>query len=383
MQLSSISFAYPAVDGATRAGLVGRLRRVEPAAGAFVLSTCLRLEVAVPGGPADLDRAVTAVFGEPPPTGLGEIRSGQAAAHHLFRVAAGLESPILGEHEILSQFRKQVLAAEQAGVIGGLFAKLLERAVAVGRQARELLPGSPHDSLAAVAAQAVGASPAVAVLGSGTMARAVVHGLLGLPAPPAVTVVARRPEKVSEPGVEVWPFERAPEALRTFPAVVAATSAKRTLVADDELAELLAGRRERLALVDMAMPPDFAPPPGAAVDYLDIDTLARMAARRPRTDNADALVAAAATDAYRRLSDHQALGPVIAELMRTADEVVDRTVDRYASRLKDEADRAVLRQTAHTVARTLLATPLSYLQSPDRPPAAVDTLAEAFGLEDA
>ncbi len=381
MQLSSISFAYPEVGGTARADLARRLRRV-PLPGTFVLATCLRLEIAVAGGPDALDQAIAAAFDPAPEAGSGQVRSGQAAAHHLFRVAAGLESPILGEHEILTQFRQTVLAAEEAGAIDGLFAKLLETAVSVGRSARELLPGSPHDSLAAVAAQAVGTATRVAVFGSGTIAHSVVHGLLGLPAPPDVTIVARRPDKVAIPGVDVWSFDRAQEALAGFPAVVSATSAKRRLVPEHELTGLLAARDTPLTLVDMAMPPDFAPPPGSPIDYLDIDVLARMASRRVRSDKADALVAAAAADAYRRVSDHHALGPVIGELMRTADGIVGETVERFAAKLKDEADRAVLRQTAHTVARKLLADPVAYLQSPDRRPEAVDTIAEAFGLED-
>ncbi|NIQ59508.1 MAG: hypothetical protein GWN85_40425, partial [Gemmatimonadetes bacterium] len=93
-------------------------------------------------------------------------------------------------------------------------------AVSAGRQARELLPDSPHASLAAVAAQVVGGLPEVAVFGSGIMGQSVVRGLLALPAPPEIVVVARTPERVTIDGVAVWPFERTVEALETFPAIV-------------------------------------------------------------------------------------------------------------------------------------------------------------------
>jgi glutamyl-tRNA reductase len=210
----------------------------------------------------------------------------------------------------------------------------------------------------------------------------VVAGLRGLPAPPEIVVVARTPEKVTIDGGEVWPFIRAAEALATFPAVVSATSAKRRLVPDEDLAGLLGERSAPLTLVDMAMPPDFTPPAGSQIRYVDIDMLARMADRRPRRGDADAMVAAAAADAYRRVTYHQALGPVMEGLVRSADTIVDRAVDRFGGRLADEEDRAVLRQTAHTVARTLLAGPIAYLQSTDRPAEAVDAIAEAFGLQD-
>ena len=72
----------------------------------------------------------------------------------------------------------------------------------------------------------------------------------------------------------------------------------------------------------------------------------------------------------------------LRSLMTLADDLVDLTVDRFAGRLADESDRAVLRQTAHTVARKLLAGPVSYLKHPDRAPEAVDVIAGAFGVDD-
>jgi len=340
------------------------------------------MEITVAGDEPDLERSLSAVLGELRESARPDVRVGGSAVIHLFRVAAGLESPILGEKEILTQFRQALIRAEQEDRVGGLFAGLLETAVATGRRARELLPDSPHDSLAAVAAQVVGSADRVAVLGSGLMATAAVHGLLGLPSPPSVTVVARNPDKVAIEGVEVWPFDRAAEALSAFPAVVSATSAKHLLVDDDAMAAAVLRRTLPLTLVDMAMPPDFESPHGAAVDYLGIDDLARMADRRPRREDADAFVQAAAADAHRQFVNHHRVGPVIGELMRTADAVVDRTVDRFAGRLGGGDDRAVLQQVAHTVARTLLAGPVAYLKKADRAPEVVDAIADAFDLDD-
>lgn len=382
MQLNSLTFAYPDVDGTTRAELARRLSQHGEAAGTFVLSTCLRIEVAVPGDEETLRQATKGVLGEDAPVERGKFRSGGDAVRHLFRVAAGLESPIVGEPEILTQFRQAVIALEESGTVEGLFGKLLETAVSIGRQAREQLPDSPHGSMAAVAAQVVGAAEEVAVFGWGSMARAVTESLAGLPAPPQITVVARNPDKVSVENVDVWSFARAAEALSKFPAVVSATSAKGVLVSDNELAGTLSRRRSPLTLVDMAMPPDFTFDGGSPVRYVDIDDLARMVARRPRQDDADALVAAAAEDAHRRFAHHHALGPVVGALIRNADEVVAHTVDRFAGRLETPGDREILQQTAHTVARTLIAAPVSYLQSANRPDEAVNTIAEAFRLED-
>lgn len=380
--ISSATFAYPAVDSATRARLAEELRRPNDDGSTFVLNTCLRTEVVVAGDTEDLQRALGELFGESGDTGIAKIRHDADAVEHLYRVASGLESPIRGEAEILTQFRQTLAKAIESGSVIGIFGKLLETAVSVGRQAREIIGDSPHDSMAAVAAQIVGNANRVAVLGSGAMATAVVRALQGLPAPPEITVCARNPERVRTENVDVWPFDRAIEALEDFPAVISATSAKRRLVEAGEMSAVITRRTAPLTLIDMAMPPDFSVESSATLTYLDIDDLARMAERRPRNDDADALVRQAAKDAHHVFVDHHQVGPVIGGLTRQADDVVESVVARFGSRLGSDADRAVLRQTAHTVARTLLAGPIAYLKQPDRAQEAVDVVADAFGVDE-
>jgi glutamyl-tRNA reductase len=382
VELSSASFAYPHLDGAVRAELARRLISGAQLDEGFVLSTCLRVEIIVPGDADHLSQALDSLFGDLDEASAPQVRHGERAVTQLYRIAAGLESPILGEQEILTQFRQALIEAEEAGRVDGVFARLLESAVGAGRQARELLPGSPHNSMAAVAAQALGTADRVAVLGSGIMATAVVQGLLQLPAPPQVTVVARNPEKVADSEeVEILDFESALPVLSEFPAVVSATSAKHRLIDDERMARVVSNRQEPLLLVDMAMPPDFDPPNEGNVTYINIDDLARMADRRSRSDEADALVEVAAAEAFRQYRDHHEIGPLIGAMMKSADEVVDGIVERFSGRLGDEADEAVLRQTAHTVARTLLAGPVSYLKGEDRSPQAIDVIADAFGVD--
>jgi len=383
LEFSSASFAYPQHDGGVRAELASRLLPSPTLENGFVLSTCLRVEMAVPGDEGALVKAIRDLFGDLGEEAAPQIRRGERAVAHLFRIAAGLESPILGEHEILTQFRQSLIEAEESGQVQGVFARVLETAVATGRQARELLPNSPHNSMAAVAAQTVGAADRVAVLGSGVMASAVVDGLMQLPAPPRITVLARNPEKVVDrPEIEVISLERAADVISGFPAVVSATSAKHRLIDDSTIASAVATRTEPLLIIDMAMPPDFHIPDGNGITYIDIDYLARLADRRSRSDEADAMVASAAAEAYRKYRDHHEVGPVIGNLMKSADEIVDAAVRRFSGRLSDDADVEVVRQTAHTVARTLLAGPVNYLKGEDRVPEAIDIIADAFGVED-
>lgn len=384
MDLSAASFSYPQHDSPIRAEIARRVLAGDPVERGFVLSTCLRVELVVSGPESRLRDTLTSLLGDAPIDVAPIVRSGQPAVTHLYRIAAGLESPILGEQEILTQFRQSLLVAESSGQVGGLLARLLESAVSVGRQARELLPPSPHNSMAAVAAQAVGGADRVAVLGSGIMATAVVEGLMLLPAPPLVTVVARNPEKVAnQPGVEVVTFEHARRVIDEFPAVISATSAKHRLIDDQSLANAVARRTAPLLLIDLAMPPDFRPAHDDAISYLAIDDLARMADRRSRSDQADAFVESAAADAYRQYREHHEVGPLIGGLMTSADAIVDDAVRRFSGRLGDPSDEAVLRQSAHTVARTLLAGPVSYLRKEEKRSEALEVIAEAFGVTDA
>lgn len=382
MPISLASFAYPMVEGTARAELARRARPSACPAGTFLLSTCLRVEVAVIGDRPRLDEALERIFPATPEVAMGKVRSDLEAVTHLFRVAAGLESPILGEREILTQFRQALRDSEEQDLVDGTFDRLLEGAVAAGRQARELLPASPHDSLASVAAQIVGGLDHVAVVGSGLMATAAANALLSLAAPPSVTVLARRPERVTIEGVAVWPIERIAEALDEFPAVISATSAKHSLSGDPAVAASLTARTRPITLVDMAMPPDFPPLLNDGLEYYSIDDLARMADRRPRSQEADELVEALAIQAHHRLASHDQVGPVIGGLMGFADQVVEETVERFAGRLRHPDDRGVLHQVAHTVARTLLARPVEYLNQTRAPGETTETIAKAFGVED-
>lgn len=378
MRLATASFAYPDVDNPARAALAARLLDAEIPDGVFVLSTCLRVEVAVEATREKLEEVVSAIFGDAAEQAV--IRVGESAIVHLYRVAAGLESPIVGERDVLTQFRSAVNHAEHHHGVGGLFAKLLESAVAAAREVHRALPPAPHESIAEVAAEVVAPLGEVAVLGSGTMATAVATRLVATGAD--VTVVARSPEKVTIPGVAVVPFESATEFLATSPAIVSATSAKQALVEASDLRAVLGRRTTPLTLVDMAMPPDFEPGRGVPVRYIDIDHLAAMVEPQPRVLAADGLACEAAIDMFHRLSTHADVAPIISALMRDADDVVDRTVARFAGRLGDARDAAVLRQAAHTVARTLLAGPVAHLRRGDLADEAVEGLATAFGLDE-
>lgn len=388
--LSGVSFAYPLTPGEERArvALTGSALRQAYRAVAdfgeevFLLSTCLRLEVVTPADRSSLERMLKVVFEEVPAPAGGVVRAGAEQIHHLFRVAAGVESPVLGEPEVLGQFRSALDIGRREGAIGGLFERLLGESVAAGRAARRMLPGSPYGSLARVAAQLAGASDEVAVFGAGSMARAVVQALAELPAPCRVTVYARRPQEVDLPGVGVAALEETGRVLRSVPVAISATSAKQALLAPEMLEEALAGRDEELLLLDLAMPPDFLPTVDAPhLRYFGVDDLAGLARRERPPDEVEAFLAEAAAAATVRLANHGRVGPVIAAILGAAGRAVEEEVARFAPRAREE-EREVLEQLAHTVARRVLHGPISYLSTHPDGATAAEAFGTAFGVRD-
>jgi len=391
LNLASLSFAHPAVPASLRARLAfddarlghAHVRLRDSGLEAFILSTCLRVEMAWTGGMDHTDRILETLYGRKVIPIGGELRTDRAALSHLAAVAAGRESPLVGEPEVFAQFRRATEARRLQGEQDGL-AVILDAEVAVARSTRRMMSVNPRGSLAVIAAeQARTTHGRVAILGAGAMAAAAAEALEGM----EVTVFARRPDAVRIKGVQIAPWEQAVTALTDFAVVISATSAKGRLFGAEVLDQALSRRSEPLLLIDLAMPPGFVPADGdRRLIYLDVDCLARSAADRPSTNHTTGLrnhLDDAADAAWSRLAANHDVGPVIAALLNRADILVEEEVRRFAGRLEGAADRrAVLSQLAHTVARRVLHQPISYLSSSPRPPEAARVVAEAFGLKD-
>lgn len=349
---------------------------------AFLLSTCLRVELAVHGCEEALGRAAEVAFPdvELPPSGV--VRHGRDLVHHLFRVAAGMDSPIIGEPEVLAQFRRSLEVGKQAGTIGGDFSKMLESAVATGRSVRRSVLDTPEGSLALVAVQVAGDLERLAVLGAGTMAKAVLAAALDSNPATAITMYARRPEAIDLPGIDVKHFSEAPRALVDFPVVISATAAKRELFGSEVLVAALAERSSPLLLLDLAMPPDFSPQhSNGMLTYRNIDDLAALVREHPASSQAATAISQEADALWNRMSVHPAVGPVIAAILEQAHRAVDEEVQRFMFKLDDpNGSEPVLRQLAQTVVHRVLHPALSHLGSAEGGAGSVEAIAEAFGV---
>ncbi len=385
--ISTLSFAYPDVGLEQRAGVAARVGDVETAlsdvaaAGleAFLLSTCLRVDVVVPGSVEQLQEVANRLFGSDHSL-EGRRREGQDAITYLYRVAAGLESPVKGEGDVLVQFRRALDRSRAAGALRSpLVLKVLEGAVGSGRRARERMSGAGHQTLAHLAAAQVEGASSVAVFGAGQMGRAAVEALSGIPDPPVLTVVVRRPEQVLIKGVEVVGMDQASRLLAEVDAAVIATAARGRLLPEGLFSDVLARRTTRLTLVDMAVPPDLIPPAGADVAYSNIDQLAALADDGEDVAAAAELVASAAGDAAHRMVIPDTVGKMISSLLARGDQTADEVAARFAGRLGPD-DREVVAQVAQTVARRILHDPISFLRRDASPEDAVGLVGEIFNV---
>jgi len=216
-------------------------------------------------------------------------RRGRAALEHLFRVAAGLDSLVVGEAQILGQVKSGLFAARKAGTTGPVSEKALQTAIAAGKRARaETAIGRGATSVAYAAvdlARAVfgdlGGLRAL-VLGAGEMAERVLEHLAHYGAAD-VWVLNRTLENAEalarRYGGRACGMEHVAEALAHADIVIASAAAPHHVVREERVREVLARRDAPLFLIDIALPrnvdPEIARLPGAYLYNLDdLETVA-------------------------------------------------------------------------------------------------------------
>jgi len=371
--------------------LVPALRRLPPAlGGAAILSTCNRTEVYF-AGEAPVDRAaavdaLVAARGPAPREGAPEgvafyHRGGADAVRHLFRVAAGIESLVIGESEILGQVREAFSAATAAGTGNPVLARLFHSALRVGRRARSETEIGAHGL--SVSALAVSLSrrllgdlrrKTVLVVGAGEAGQRAAAALVQAGAG-RLLVTTRRSGLADEiardlNGVSV-PFTDLAEALKEADVVISSTAAPAAIISAADVAAAMAARPRRpLIIVDIAVPRDVdaAVRDLAGVHLFDIDDLqsaaeANLAARRLEVAAVETIVEAEADRFQAWLADRR-LEPTVAALRRRAEETRRAELERTLARLRhlDEADRRRVEAMSKALVKRLLHAPVTRLR---------------------
>ena len=364
---------------------------------ALVLSTCNRIElyaVASRGGRGATATALLALLAERSGLPLdriqaiADVRVGTAAARHLCRVAAGLDSVIFGETQITAQLRRALADARGDGVLGPILHRLGSTALAAGRRARPLVTPADADALGPVsmvdaAVRAVGGvdgirGRVVVVVGAGDTARDVL-ALVARAGARRVTVVNRSDERgravAARYGVDVAPWSLLDREIARADIVVACTAADAPVIVPAQLARSAAGRRagdvpRRVTVVDLGVPrnvdPDVAALPHVTV--WDVDTLApEHVDAGGDTSAADAEVERWARRFTRWLRARDVV-PTIAQLRATAEAMREQEVTRALARLDGLGPReqAVVRALGARLVNKLLHAPVAALAAEPR-----------------
>ncbi|MFM8268286.1 MAG: glutamyl-tRNA reductase [Ilumatobacteraceae bacterium] len=344
---------------------------------ALVLSTCNRTEVIAVaerfhGAYADI-RDFFCELGGLDPDQLHDHLYSQhddAAVRHLFEVAAGLESVVLGESEILGQVRTAWEIAQAEGGAKATLNLLMRHAVETGKRARtETSIGRHTASVSHAAVEMVDErfggvrGRRVLVVGAGDMGEGVAVALVGAGATDIVVTnrtADRAMQLAQRVGGVLVPFGELDEALASADVLVTCTGAGSTII-DREL--IGASRAHRpLLIVDIAVPRDVASDVTSVdgVTLLNLDDLRDWAAR-------GRALRAAEADKVREIVDEEVerfafestarqAAPLVAQLYERAEGIRQAELDRFASRLSslDPAQRDAVDALSRGIVAKLL-----------------------------
>jgi glutamyl-tRNA reductase len=383
-----------------------------PAIGeAVALSTCNRTELyLLVTDPVEAESAVLALLARRAgirPTelldGIYALRNCDAA-RHLYRVASGLESMIVGEAEVQGQVKRAYEAALAARTTGPMTNKLFRAALATGKRVRtETAISAGRASVASVAVDAaqdaLGDLTArhVLLIGAGETAELTARALHDHGVTTMFIANRRRDRAIAlakQFGGASGSFDALPGELTRADIVISSTSSPHALLGAEELATVVDERFGRpLLLIDLAVPRDIDPDcdelPGVTV--VDIDGLQAQVRRHISVRKAEARRAEGIVEeeiqAFAGWLGSLEVMPTVTALRAHADEIVTQVLAENEGRWDSlsERDRNRVEALARAIAKRLLHEPTARVKGLEagRRHARLQLLRELFGLDEA
>ena len=377
---------------------------------AVALSTCNRTELyLLVGDPVEAESAVLALLarraGMRPTELLGGVYALRNcdAARHLYRVASGLESMIVGEAEVQGQVKRAYETALAARTTGPMTNKLFRAALATGKRVRtETAISAGRASVASVAVdaarEALGdlAHRHVLIVGAGETAELTAQALHDQGVSTMFVANRRRDRAIAlaqQFGGSSGSFDALPSELLRADIVISSTSSPHAILGAEELALVTAQRRGRpLLLVDLAVPRDIEPSCGElpGVTVLDIDGLQAQVDRHISVRKVEARRAEGIVEeeiqAFAGWLGSLEVMPTLTALRARGDSVVEQLLKENAGRWEalTERDRKRVEALARAVANRLLHEPTVRVKGMDGDGrhARLQLLRELFGLEE-
>ena len=355
---------------------------------AVVLSTCNRVELYVRCD--DLDEARTELtrflsdFHGVNPAALAPHLYGLAsseAAQHLFRVAAGLDSLVVGEPQILGQVKEAYTTASEVGCTGSLLNKLFHCSFAAGKRVRsetELGEGAVSISYAAVAlARKIFGNLAdhnVLLVGAGEMSELTAVHLKAQQVSRIVVInrTASQAENLAEKiGGEAIPWTEMQQVLATTDVVVTATGSPAPIITSNQVEAVMRTRRNRpLFIMDIAVPRDVEASAGTIeqvflynIDDLQAIVSENLARRSAQITKAEVIVAEEVNGFMTWLRSRRAV-PTLVALRQRFEVIRQAELKRLESKLASlaPADRARVEDVTRLIVEKLLSTPTERLK---------------------
>lgn len=374
---------------------------------AAILSTCNRAEIyAASEGESDegLWRFLAEVHGVDPEAlrpHFYQHRDGEVAGH-LFRVACGIDSLVIGESQIMSQVRTALEAAQQNGAARLLINELFQRSLHVGKRARsETEIGHGRLSISTAAVELAGQvfdrleGRQALLLGAGEMAELTAQYLVesGIS---KLLVVNRTHERAQDLARrfqgEALPFEQMATALGAVDIVISSTSAPGFVILPAAIQQVMRQRRGRpLFLIDIAVPRDIDPAVKELdnVFLFDIDDLEQVVRANRQEREREILKVQGLIEeelkGFLHWFNAQGTGPLIKSLHQHAEELRRAELERWGAKLAhlSEQDRQLVEGLLRGYANKMLHQPLVQIRefaNAEDGYLRLDTVRRLFGL---
>jgi glutamyl-tRNA reductase len=358
---------------------VGSLERVEECA---VLKTCNRVEIYVVserGEKVLFDLAKKARVS----SRIIDFHDHDESLLHLLRLASGLESMIIGEDQILGQMKELMQMAARAGTTGWMLDTAFKKAIAVGKRVRKetrinersVSVGSAAVDLAEeILGDLTGRS--VLVIGAGDTGELISRALLARDI--GSLAVTNRTYSSAQClaeclGAEALPFEEMKMRLKTADVVISATSAPHYILLKEDIEKAMAGREDKLLIIDIANPRDVdeAAAEVAGVQLHNIDSLKNISSEnmKQRMEEANRVEAIIAEEMqllkakYKRKQAEDLLADLYSKAEVIKDQEVRRAMNKLSARhTLGEIEQKVLADMSHSIVNKLFSEPTKTLK---------------------
>jgi len=386
------------------------LKKIEACRECYLLSTCNRVELLLVAEPSSqlIDEVLTFLFGDRISKEQCReylyIHYDREAVHHLFMVAASLDSMIVGEAQILGQLKEAYRYAAQFGCTGPLLNRLLHKAFSVAAVSlNKKAIGSSAVSISYAAVQLARKifgnlrDKKVLLIGAGEMAELAAEHLVGQGVAEVVVAnrtLSRAMELAKRFHGRAVSFDELLGQLEKVDIIISSTGSPTVILHQEEVRPVMRTRRNRpLFFIDIAVPRDLDPGLNELDNiYLyDIDDLSSVVEMNRSERDREAVKATRIVDevtlTFERWLEGMSVTPTIQALRHKADSIWRAELARTLPRLPSlsEQEKKTLEMMLSATTSKLLHDPLTYLKSEscggrDNSEAKVDMVRTIFGL---